>query len=153
MTEKQTIQPDSDFDSQTQLALDIANGVRVEPVEPDDVTFWNGVTATAREMNIPVVDASSDETEVRVDHPPLTAEAISRKKLIGRRIVAGAAAAGALVGVSAFATGPLADVVDSHFDHVEEQNRKWAQEAEEAQRQLDNGAVIVNLPREESKNK
>lgn len=131
----------SEFDKQTEEALQLANQTPLEPV--DDLEFFNNAAAAAKRFEIPVTqDTPGAAQEVTVHH---------EKPSAGKKILAGAGIAAAIVTAGAVGVGPIGDAVDAHFDHVDEQNKKWADEAAENQRQFEDGVIQIEVPNDEQK--
>ena len=133
----------SEFDKQTDEALELANSVHEAQLPlVDDLEFFNNAAGAARRMEIDVQDAPSTAQEVPVHH---------EKPSTVKRVIAGAGIAAVTVAGGAWAVDQVMDVADEHFQNVEEQNRKWAQEAEENLRQFDEGVVQIEVPNDEQK--
>lgn len=133
---------ESEFDKQTDISLDLANGVPAAQEQPaDDLAFFNELAERAR-AHVDIQSPPSHAQEVTVNH---------KKPSAVKRVIAGTTIAAAAVAGGAWATDKVMDIADEHFQNVEEQNRKWAQEAEESLRQFDEGIVQIEIPNEEQK--
>lgn len=85
------------------------------------------------------------------EHLPQSELAKARRKRVAR--VTGAITMSLVVagGVTYFAE-TLVNTADHQAQHVQEQNKEWAQEAENTQRQLDNGQLTITVPESKASN-
>lgn len=72
-------------------------------------------------------------------------ESGKERKITGKKVLAGTIIGAAALGGSYVGVNAIANVADEHFQHVDEQNRKWADEQEQREQELDDGLVHIDL--------
>lgn len=72
-------------------------------------------------------------------------EAEGDRKTTGRKVIAGTIIGAAAMGGAYAAVDAVANAADAHFQHVDEQNRKWADEQQQREQELDDGLVHIDL--------
>ena len=147
MEQKETSQPqhtEANFNAQTQVALDLGNGVATEPQAVQDDEFFNAARERAR-YHVDIANESDGPAQsITVKHPDS----------IGRRAAATGVAIGLAIGTGAVASGPIGQLLEDHIEANEEQNQQWVQEQQEAERKMvQDNQITIDLPAENSENK
>lgn len=144
MEEKQKQTQTPDLDSQIQEAVDLANSTQADRRQTDEQDFLRNVAERAR-SHVEITKSDSDAESIPVTHSG-----------VGKKIAAASIAAGVVIGGGAAAAGPIGDVIDQHFSQIEENNKRWSEEAENArhlqEQDLDSGKITIDVknPTQES---